>query len=45
MEEAAPYRTGKGTMQFPLDKPLPKSLITRIVQHRVKENMQKKKQR
>ena len=32
------YKGGKGTVQFPLDKPLPVSLITRIVKFRAKEN-------
>lgn len=27
----APYRTGKGTLSFPLDKPLPSELITQVV--------------
>jgi uncharacterized protein YdhG (YjbR/CyaY superfamily) len=40
-EELAPYKSGKGTAQFPLDKPLPVNLITRIVQFRVAENLQK----
>lgn len=42
-KELTPYVTGKGTLQFPLDKPLPYDLITRIVQFRVKENMAKEK--
>ena len=32
------YQTGKGTMRFPLDKPIPFNLISRIVKFRVKEN-------
>ena len=33
----AAYKTsGKGTIQFPIDKPLPVTLITRIVKHRIK---------
>ncbi|MGE5518694.1 MAG: iron chaperone [Candidatus Dadabacteria bacterium] len=31
------YKCTKGTIQFPLDKPLPLSLITRIVKFRVKQ--------
>lgn len=31
------YTTGKGTIQFPFDKPLPLSLITKIVKHRIKD--------
>lgn len=36
-EEIKPYRTGKGTLQFPLANPLPKGLIRRIVKLRVGE--------
>jgi len=32
------YKTGKGSVQFPLDKPMPLKLITRIVKHRIKQN-------
>ncbi len=38
-DELAPYRTSKGTVQFPLDKPLPIDLIKRIIEFRVKENL------
>ena len=37
-KEVAKYKWSKGTVQFPLDKPLPIRLITRIVKYRVKEN-------
>ncbi len=40
--ELAPYKTSRGTIQFPLDKPIPASLVQRIVAFRVKENLQKK---
>lgn len=33
--ELEPYKTSKGAIQFPLDKPLPKGLIKKIVQYRV----------
>ena len=36
-EELAAFRTGKDTIQFPYDKPLPKALIRRIAKHRVKQ--------
>jgi uncharacterized protein YdhG (YjbR/CyaY superfamily) len=36
--ELKPYKTGKGSVQFPLDKPLPKPLIKRIVKAHVKMN-------
>ena len=32
------YKSLKGAVQFPLDKPMPLSLIQKIVKHRVKEN-------
>lgn len=38
-----PYTTSKGTIQFPLDRPLPVHLIQRIVRARVKENESRKK--
>lgn len=31
------YKYSKGAVQFPLDKPLPKKLITAIVKFRIKE--------
>jgi uncharacterized protein YdhG (YjbR/CyaY superfamily) len=37
-KELAAYKGGKGTVQFPLDKPIPYGLITRIVKFRMKEN-------
>jgi uncharacterized protein YdhG (YjbR/CyaY superfamily) len=36
-EELAQFTTGKDTIQFPYDKPLPKALIRRIARHRVKQ--------
>lgn len=42
-EELAAYKGGKGTVQFPLSKPIPLGLITKIVKHRVAENLQKVK--
>ena len=40
-KELAPYLTGKGTAQFPIDKPLPLNLITQIVKFRVKQTLEK----
>ena len=37
-KELAKYKQGKGSVQFPLDKPVPYNLIARIVKFRVKEN-------
>ena len=36
--ELSAYKTGKGSVQFPLDQPLPRDLIRRIVEFRVAEN-------
>lgn len=41
--ELAPYKFSKGAIQFPLDKNLPKALITKIVKFRVQENKSKSK--
>lgn len=35
--ELAPYASGKGSVRFPLDEPIPYDLITRIVKFRVEE--------
>lgn len=37
-EELSNYKQGKGSVQFPLDQPIPYSLIERIVDFRVTEN-------
>jgi uncharacterized protein YdhG (YjbR/CyaY superfamily) len=37
-EELKPYKGGKGSVQFPLDQPMPTDLIRRIVAFRVEEN-------
>ncbi|MCB0746820.1 MAG: DUF1801 domain-containing protein [Ignavibacteriae bacterium] len=38
-EELSVYKGAKGSVQFPLDEPLPLKLITKIVKFRVKENL------
>ena len=38
-DELAEYLSGKATAKFPLDKPIPYTLIERIVKFRVKENL------
>lgn len=40
-EELAVFKQGKGSVQFPLDKPMPYDLIRRIVLFRVGENLAK----
>ena len=40
-EELSVYKTGKGSVQFPLSQPVPLDLITRIVKFRVKESSEK----
>ena len=40
-EELAKYTTGKDTIQFPYDKPLPKLLIRKIAVFRAKEVREK----
>jgi uncharacterized protein YdhG (YjbR/CyaY superfamily) len=37
--ELSDYEGGKGSVQFPLDKPIPFDLISEIVEFRVKENL------
>ncbi len=36
----APYRGEKGNLKFPLDEPIPYSLISRIVKARLKEQLE-----
>jgi uncharacterized protein YdhG (YjbR/CyaY superfamily) len=33
----APYQAAKGTLRFPMDKPLPFPLIAQVIAHRIKE--------
>ena len=42
-KELALYEGGKGTVRFPLNKPIPFGLIKRIVKFRVKENLERAK--
>ena len=41
-KELSAYKTGKGSIQFPLNKPMPLALITKIVKFRVEEISAKK---
>ena len=40
-EELSIYKGAKGSVQFPLDQPLPIDLITKIIAFRVKQNTDK----
>ena len=40
-DELARYQAGKGSIQFPIDEPMPLELITKIVKLRVAENLKK----
>ena len=42
-KELSVYQQGKGSVQFPLDRPIPYALIGKIVKFRVKENLEKAK--
>ena len=42
-QELSVYKGAKGSVQFPLDKPMPLDLISKIVKFRVKENFVKAK--
>jgi len=44
-EETAKYEAGKGTLQFPVDQPLPLELIKKIVKFRVEKNLAKVKKK
>lgn len=40
-KELAGYKTGKDSIQFPYDRPLPKALIRRIAAYRIKQVREK----
>ncbi len=40
-KELSVYEGPKGSLKFPLDKPIPFDLITKIVKFRVKENLER----
>src|SRR5882757_3352185 len=42
-KELSVYKGAKGSVQFPFDKPLPLTLISKIVKYRVKKNLEKAK--
>jgi uncharacterized protein YdhG (YjbR/CyaY superfamily) len=41
-DELKAYKTSKGTIQFPVDKPLPAALVKKMVKARVAQNETKK---
>jgi uncharacterized protein YdhG (YjbR/CyaY superfamily) len=43
--ELSSYKTAKGTIQFPIDRPLPVELIKKIVEFRVAENSARPKKK
>ena len=44
-KELSGYKSAKGSVQFPIDEPLPLPLIRKIVEYRVKENLEKKQKK
>lgn len=44
-QEIAAYQSGKGTLQFPLNQPIPYKLITKVVKLRAKENLERAKEK
>lgn len=44
-KELSVYKNAKGSVQFPIDEPLPLPLIRRIVEHRVQENLARKQKK
>ena len=42
-EELSPYKQAKGSVQFPIDKPIPYDLIQKIVEYRVEESLESNK--
>ena len=44
-EELSAYKGAKGSVQFPLNKPMPLDLISRITAYRVKQNLEKPKKK
>jgi len=44
-KELSEYEVSKGSVKFPLNKPLPITLIKKIVKYRVKENLENHKKK
>lgn len=43
LQETSQYKTGKGSIQFPLSEPIPYELVRKVVLFRVEENKSKSK--
>jgi uncharacterized protein YdhG (YjbR/CyaY superfamily) len=41
-KELSQFKTSRGTVQFPIDKPIPFNLVKEIVKYRVREESKKK---
>jgi uncharacterized protein YdhG (YjbR/CyaY superfamily) len=41
-DELKDFQTSKGTIRFPVDKPLPAALVKKLVKARIEENERKK---
>ena len=44
-KEFIPYKTGKGTLSFPINELIPWKIIEKVVKYRVKENLSKIKKK
>jgi uncharacterized protein YdhG (YjbR/CyaY superfamily) len=44
-KELSRYKGAKGSVQIPIDEPLPLPLIRRIVEYRVRENLERKQKK
>jgi len=44
-DELSAYEGAKGSVQFPLDRPIPFGLVSELVKFRVKENLERSKAR
>lgn len=44
-QDLSEYKGAKGSVQFPIDKPIPYELVSKIVKFRVAENLKKAKEK